>query len=212
MRLAVFDMDGVLVDTWSSWDYVHRALGTSAEEARHAFFLGEITYEEFVRRDVEAWLKRHPDLTVERVREILSTVPHMRGIGEMTSALREMGYTLVIVSGGIDLLAEMLAKRYGFEEYYANGFEIRDGEVIPRVRVPVPVKGDVMRDLIRRYRPGEIVAVGDSDVDVDMFQHAHLRIAFNPCSLELEDMADYVIHEKDLRLIVPLLQYVGSSI
>lgn len=211
MRLAVFDMDGVLVDTWSSWDYVHRALGTSAEDARHLFFLGEITYEEFVRRDVGAWLKRHPDLTVERVREILSTVPHMRGIEEMASALREMGYTLVIISGGIDMLAEMLTDRYGFAEYHANGFEIRGGEVIPRVRVPVPMKSDVMRDVIRRYKPEKIVAVGDSDVDMGLFQHADLRIAFNPCSVELEDMADHVVDDKDLRLIVPLLRDDGGS-
>ena len=42
IRLVVFDMDGVLVDAYSSWVLVHQHYGTQNEDSLRAFLQGEI--------------------------------------------------------------------------------------------------------------------------------------------------------------------------
>ena len=53
--------------------------------------------------------------------------------------------------------------------------------------------------------PAEVVAVGDSPGDIDMFRAAGHGVAFCPVNDETADAADVVIDVADMRLLVPLV-------
>ncbi|MBE3122801.1 MAG: hypothetical protein IMZ58_11440 [Thermoplasmata archaeon] len=57
IKLVFFDMDGVLLDTVSSWRYIHEHFGTTNERSIMPYLRGDIDYLEFMRRDVSLWKK-----------------------------------------------------------------------------------------------------------------------------------------------------------
>ena len=48
-------MDGVLLDTVSSWRYIHEHFGTTNKRSIIPYLRGDIDYLEFIRRDVSLW-------------------------------------------------------------------------------------------------------------------------------------------------------------
>src|SRR5512137_1631033 len=109
-RLVVFDMDGVLADIESSWVHVHRHFGVSNDHSLYAYLRGEIDDLEFIRRDIQLWRKANPDITANDIGEILADVPLMPGAAETVDGLRAKGHRTAIVSAGIDILAERIAR------------------------------------------------------------------------------------------------------
>ena len=120
--LVAFDMDGVLVDYESSWTWVHDHFGVKSEESIKAFVKGEIDDMEFMRRDIALWLGKRPDLCHVGHRRHTRTAADRGGNPETVDELRWQGIKTVIVSGGLDVVASKIAKRYGFDDWVANGF------------------------------------------------------------------------------------------
>ena len=74
IKLVVFDMDGVLTDTYSSWKYVHDFFNTSNDESVETYLKGEIDDMEFIRRDAALWKENGKAIKKEKLTEILSDV------------------------------------------------------------------------------------------------------------------------------------------
>ncbi|MEA2670608.1 MAG: haloacid dehalogenase-like hydrolase, partial [Chloroflexota bacterium] len=53
--------------------------------------------------------------------------------------------------------------------------------------------------------PAEVVAVGDSPGDIDMFRAAGLGVAFCPVNAATAAAADVIIDAPDMRRLVPLV-------
>ncbi|MGB2582333.1 MAG: HAD-IB family phosphatase [Thermoplasmata archaeon] len=206
-QLVVFDMDGVLADTESSWTYVHRHFGVNNDHSLRAYLDGEIDDWEFIRRDIDLWRKKDPALSMDSVRRILADVPTMNGAEEVVAELRRRGIRTAIVSAGIDLLAQRLAVELEIDMFFANGF-VADcagrltGEGVLNVRLAE--KGEKVRmvaDLLDIGRE-EVVSVGNSRFDTPMFDASEIGIAFCPIDDEVREKADVVVEEKDLRAIL----------
>ena len=120
-RLVVFDMDGVLADIQSSWVYVHEHFGVDNEHSLHAYLRGEIDDLEFIRRDIHLWKDMDPEVSVEKIRKVLASVPLMPGATQAVRQLRESGLKTAIVSAGIDLLAERIVGELDIDHQLANG-------------------------------------------------------------------------------------------
>jgi len=197
-------MDGVLINERSSWRLVHEALGTSNEDSFNAYMRGEIDDLEFMRRDIEMWLGKGITTSSE-VERILQRATLMNGFSECMERLRGSGSVLAIISGGLDLLAERIGAEGGFHHIFANGLAAdNDGNLTGEgvLRVPLMDKGSVLRSLIDRGEGlGPVVVVGDSIVDISMFEVCDLSIAFRPEAGEVFDAADRIITIPDLRLI-----------
>ncbi len=208
-KLVAFDMDGTLILGDSCWEVIHRHFGTRQAAKGHlrAWEAGEIDYMEFMRRDIALW---RPAPTLQGVREILSSYSFAPNVRTVVEEARRRGHQIAIVTGGLDLLADEVARDLGVAHVLANGLAADargrlTGEGILRVE---PTKKDA--NLLQLTRllgisPEECVAVGDSKHDAKFLELAGLGIAVGK-SAELARVADVVI--EDFGDLPQLLDYL----
>jgi len=198
-------MDGVLVRERSSWRIVHGVLGTSNEEAYELYMQGKIDDREFMRRDIALWRGADPGLSVADIGRMFSGVERTEGYLDALLAFKKAGFDLILISGGLDLLFSMIDKEGLFRKAYANGLMAdQDGRLTGEgiMRVPLRDKGGVLRKFLDECDGYDrTVAVGDSHVDVTMFDLCDLSIAFRPMDGTARERADIVIEEEDLRAV-----------
>ena len=126
----------------------------------------------------------------------------MSGFPESLSSFTEKGIDTLILSGGIDILADQLAREGGIGSVLANGieFDVRGlltGKGI--LRVPLRDKGSVLNRFIKERGPFyPVVSVGDSPVDITMFGVSDISIAFRPESREVAEVSTITIENGGL--------------
>ncbi len=185
VELVCFDMDGVLIDVGSSWVMVHKAFGVSNEASLRSYLNGEFDDREFIRRDAALWLRQKPKLRREDFERIFHEPPFMPGVERTVEALRAEGVECAIVSGGVDIMADNVARRLGIPRVAANGFVYdADGHITGDGVVRTPLN-DKALPLLRFSKELGIplertLAVGNSLPDVSMFDVAGRSIAFHP--------------------------------
>lgn len=206
-QLVVFDLDGVLVDVQSSWVWVHEYFGVDNRASLRDYVEGRIDDIEFMRRDIALWRSRKKELHISDIENILSTVPLMVGALETISTLKSAGLKTAIVSGGLELLARRVARETGIDMYVANGLKLdSDGYLMGEgdLKVKLKDKGESLKGLLdsANIRTENCVAVGNSFIDIGLFENSGLGIAFNPCDTQVRERADVVVESKDLRAIL----------
>ncbi len=210
-KLAVFDMDGVLTQAPSSWEFVHRELGVDNQNNLSLYRNGDLTYMEFLRSDVELWIEKMGTVPSKLIIDILGKVPLRAGITETMISLRRGGIETAIISGGIYWLAERIGKIGEFGEIHANKIKTNgNGEIIPDGTVMVdPKRKDlILQDLQKRIGVSEeeTFSVGDTLQDVALFRHSGYSIAFNPNEHSMTKNATVTLKGNDLRLVLEQIQ------
>ena len=202
-KFVAFDLDGVLVDTFSSWVWMHEHFNVNNDHSLYAYQRGEIDYKEFMKRDIELWLVKKKEMTISDVEEILSEVPLMKGAKEVVAELKKQGIKTAIISCGIEVLANRVAKELGIDFVVANGLEVDDnsrltGEGI--LSIELADKGEPLRRLMEEngIKREECVAIGNSYGDAGMFEVCGLGMAFNPQDEVVREKADVVVEGDDL--------------
>jgi phosphoserine phosphatase len=211
IELAIFDMDGVLTDIISSWKYIHDFFKTSNERSVDEYLRGRIDDMEFIRRDANLWKENGKPITKNKLAEILSDVPLMKGSQECISGLKENNIKTAIISAGLDILAKRVANDLGIDKILANGVKAdKQGRIngIGIVGVRLMYKDFALKKLAESQKiPFErIVSIGNSCLDIPMFETSGLSIAFNPDDECTRNAADIIIKEKDLSKILPYLE------
>ena len=208
-KLVAFDMDGTLVEEDSCWGVLHRHFGTQEGARRNlgAYERGEIDYPEFMRRDIVLW---KPVPTLEEVRRVL--IPHRLApnVERVVGEIRRRGYQTVVITGGLDLLAEEVVRKLGIRSVFSNGLAADEkGRLIGEgiFRVEPRFKHKVLAGLVDELGISlqQCVAVGDSKYDVNFLKHAGLGVAIGTDS-ELAGVADVVI--RDFEHFPHLLDYL----
>jgi phosphoserine phosphatase len=204
-------MDGVLTDTISSWKHIHDYFGTSNERSVDDYLKGKIDDMEFIRRDVSLWKENGKFITEDTLRNILIDVPLMKGAEKCISFLNKKNIVTVIISAGLDILAERVAKQLDINYVIANGVKTDKngrltGEGILKVRLMY--KDEAVRKFVKKHNIllENCTAVGNSCFDVPMFETCGMGIAFNPDDDCIRESADIVVEEKDLSRIIPALE------
>jgi phosphoserine phosphatase len=210
VELVCFDMDGVLIDVGSSWVMVHRHFGVQSEASLRAYLNGEFDDREFIRRDASLWLRLKPKLTRADFEEIFREPPFMPGVERTVETLRAEGVEMAIVSGGVDVMAENVARRLGIPRVSANGFVYDDEGHITGdgvVRTPLNDKAaPVVRFAKELGIPLErVLSIGNSLPDVSMFEAAGRSIAFHPEDDYTRQHATWTIEDGPLDQILPLV-------
>jgi len=212
IRMLFSDLDGTLVEEESSWRLVHRFLGTDhlAEKALEKFSRGEISYEEFVKHDLSLWPKKLPRSFFEYV---FSKVKIKQEARILFKKLKELGVKRVIVTSGLNVLAERVCRELEADECVSNEMIFEGGFFTGNVKINVDPskKGRVLEDICRKYSIplSETVAIGDTLYDKSMFQAAGFSILYAKKKAPLNTYGVcYVVNslEEATRLLIDLVE------
>ena len=208
--LVCFDMDGVLTVLRSSWCWIHQNFGVDNEAAYQAYLNGEIDEPEFMRRDIALWKGVKPDVKISDLVYFFQSMPLIGGIQETVACLRGNGIRCVIVSGGIDLAAKMIANEFGFDDYAADEIcSYSDGSLTGEGKMNVDLrdKGITVREFIKKYdtTAERTVSIGNSFTDISMFKSSGISIAFNPTDDYTSEAATYTVRTDNISDILDLI-------
>ncbi len=193
IKLICFDLDETLI-TKSSWKELSLALGISAEKDRELYNdykSGLFSYDEWNNKIIELYLK-HENSNRQSIIEILSRYTYNPGAREIIDYLKNKGYRLVLISGSIDLLVDMVAKELGIDYSKANNTFIfdQDGKLLG-----VHSPGDDVQAKLRHLESfcalididiKECACVADGDNDIEMFRKTGHGITFKGSDIENE--------------------------
>jgi len=205
IQLAVFDLDGTLTKIESIWQYLHIKLGTweTGRISAEKYWRGEITYEEWAEKDSMLW----KDVPVEKVISILREIPYVEGAIETFEELKRRGIWTGIVSAGISLLADRAKKELGADFAVANKLLYEEGKLTGKIRVKVSLKnkGEVIKEMAWMLGVDleSCAVVGDNVFDLP--DVVGLKIAFNPRSADVREIADIAIESGDLTDVLEYL-------
>ncbi|HUL31851.1 MAG TPA: HAD family phosphatase [Thermodesulfobacteriota bacterium] len=209
-KLAIFDLDGTLTRERSIWEYIHKQLKKwygFAEEYQKKFLTGEISYNRFCEMDAEVW----KGMKMKELLEIIKTVPFHSGVGELITHLKQKGLKLAMVSSGLSLLSNWVHERYGFDYSVSNDLLHEDGFLTGKVRIQVYYdrKAEWAEKILKQFRiePQEMIAIGDSKGDLDLFRMAGFSVAFNSSCRDLEKMANACVQSGNLADVIPKLPF-----
>jgi phosphoserine phosphatase len=207
-KLVVFDLDGTLTRERSIWEYIHKRLGKwygFAERYQSQFLAGKISYEEFCERDAQVW----KGMKVEELLEIVKTVPFHPGAEKLIAHLKQKGLKLSVVSSGLSILSNWVHQKYGFDYSVSNDLLHENGVLTGKVKIQVyyDQKAKWVKRILERFhvKPEEVIAIGDSIGDIDMFQMVGFSVAFNSSCKDLEKIANLCIPSQNLADIIPKL-------
>ena len=177
-QLAIFDLDGTLVDTLED-------LADSTNYIMQKFGYPERTIKEvrnFVGNGIRKLLERSApvgtpaeeiDRMFEQFKEYYGahcadkTKPY-DGIMELLDALKEQGIKLAVVSNKADYAVKALC-----EQYFSGIFDEAVGERVGIARKPAPdTVNEVLKSL--QIEKSQAVYIGDSEVDVQTAQNAEM--------------------------------------
>ncbi len=193
--LVAFDMDGTLLPINSSWEFVHKLLGTEeiASRYRRMYERGEIDYRRWAELDVSSWRDR--DFSI-----VLREVENLRPIEDAEEAVRrlkEEGFVVGLISSGLDVIAERLCNLLRMDFCRSAKLRIVNGRVLGILRELDPErKSEELTDVARRFGvPLRRVAfVGDGESDLSVFRmQIGKKIAFRPRSEVIMSLADHVV-------------------
>ncbi|OYT27407.1 MAG: phosphoserine phosphatase [Candidatus Altiarchaeales archaeon ex4484_96] len=206
-RLVAFDLDGVLVKGTGSWSEIHKVLGTDKISAGHGvdFQNGKISFDEWAKKDTELW----KGVELEKIKKILYKTRLMKGAGDTINALKSLNYDTIIISGGLQILADRIRDELGMDYAIANRLLFNNNQVCGiEQRVDFEGKGRILEKIIneKRIDKKDTVAVGDYINDIPLFKAAGFSVAFNPKDDRLLKYADAIILDEDLTKILPLLE------
>ncbi|MBC7081176.1 MAG: HAD-IB family phosphatase [Thermoplasmatales archaeon] len=202
--LIVFDMDGVFIEERSSWKVIHKKYGIKNDDIVEAYKKGEIDDEEFLNRDIERW--REKGIRKENIEKIFNSIDLTSGCRECIEYLNEIG-EIAIISGGIDTLAKRIAN-FGIKYVFANGIIYRENLPWKAIlNVPLMEKGKVLEKLIEKLgvEKENVIVIGDTKYDIDMFRRAGVKIAFNPTD-EIKNFANFVVEKRDLNELIKIFE------
>jgi len=180
-RLVVMDVDSTLI-TGEVIEMLAAHAGRADEVAgvTAAAMRGEIDFAASLHRRVAA-LAGLDAAVLDEVRREVRLTP---GARTLCRTLRELGFSIALVSGGFAEVVEPLGREVGATYVRANRLEIADGVLTGRVRGPI-VDRAAKADALREFAAAEglplsrTVAIGDGANDLEMIAAAGLGIAFN---------------------------------
>ena len=195
IKLVVFDMDGTIIEPRSSWAMIHEHFGTDNTEMLQLYIDHKISDKEFVKADIQLWNSKSDKPVDEKyINSILDKAKPRKGAEELITNLHKANVKTIILSGGIQFLADKWARKWNMDGALANELiDDKDGNLTAIIKSSGHNKGPVMEKMIEKYnlKKNEIAAIGDTMVDIPTFERAGLSVAVNTEDERVITKADY---------------------
>ena len=193
---VIFDLDGTLTKTPSPWRYVHERVGVWENTACHylqEWLSGEITYEEFCRRDTKLWSGR----AVDEIHSYLDEIEWNRHVPAVVERLVTARVPSVIISSGFKYVASKIQAQCGWDPLLIYANELVDG---PTVRINV--SGDFRSPISKKALAERALASVGSTMAA--------TLVVSDTTRDLEQLSDcgyklHVCEEDDLLLVTDFL-------
>lgn len=183
-KLAVLDLDGTITKPASSWEYFHRRLGTwdIGKDNLEKFLANKINYKEFARADAAPWA----GTDINKIQSIVEEIEYIEGVEKLIKYLRNKDMEVAIISGGLSVVADKVAKDFGIKHVFANDLN-HNGKVLNgKVSIKIDYNGKlkIYKKLLKKLKvkPYEVMTFGDSGGDVVLFENSGFSVAINPIS------------------------------
>ncbi|MFL2940134.1 MAG: HAD-IB family phosphatase [Candidatus Poseidoniales archaeon] len=195
IKLVVFDMDGTIIEPRSSWAMIHEHFGTDNTEMLQLYIDHKISDKEFVKADIQLWNSKSDKPVDEKyINSILDKAKPRKGAEELIANLHKANVKTIILSGGIQFLADKWARKWNMDGALANELiDDKNGNLTAIIKSSGHNKGPVMEKMIEKYNleKNEIAAIGDTMVDIPTFERAGLSVAVNTEDERVITKADY---------------------
>jgi phosphoserine phosphatase len=196
IKLVCFDVDETLVDG-TSWWMLTKALGCSLEKASDIFNQareGKISFREGERLFTKMF-KERGNATKEFIKNFFESINVKSEAKDLISYLKQKGYKIYLISGGIDMYVNSIARKLGVDGFYANSsLEFDDKGILQGIHYrenQKGVKAEQLQELIRKIGIdiNQTVFIGDSENDIDVFKISKHGIAVSTSNEELKKVA-----------------------
>jgi phosphoserine phosphatase len=193
IKLICFDLDETLIKK-NSWKNLGLSLGVSEEEDRrfyNEYKSNSISYDEWNDKILELYLK-HKDANRDSIIKTLSKYFYNEGAQEIVKYLKDKGYILVLISGSIDILVNMVALDLGIPYNKANNTFIFDEQNrligIHSGGNDVLAKAEHLESFCEMLNIDikECACIADGRNDVEMFRRTGHGITFKGSIIENE--------------------------
>lgn len=197
--ILAFDVDGVLLQSKSSWAIIHNYFGVNNSDTLNQYLENRITYEEFVRRDINLWLHKKRSIHMSDFIQISRNVLPNPNHEHLAKFLSDFKGKKIAISGGVDVIVNRIYDFFPLNEVYSNRLVFSNGYLVGGEALVEPSqKGKILR----KYE-GRKISIGDSSWDRDMFSNSDYSILFN--SEEDLDYVDIKIKSNDLAYLAKVL-------
>jgi phosphoserine phosphatase len=176
-RVAVLDICGTLAPE-DSWLALTRDMGGSVErhlKIFHDYRDGRITYKESKVRLIGLW-QATGRANRKEMRRIFAAWPVDTAAKPLIASLRTHGFLPVIITGAVDLYAEVVAEHLQVADWFANTPLVFDaaGELVG-YHYDLDQSGKKVRQLQafcaeRGFSPADAIAIGDGPNDMGLFE------------------------------------------
>ena len=208
--LVVLDVDSTLIEN-EVIELLASEAGSLAlvEDITLQAMNGELDFEASLRSRV-ATLRGLPESVFEDVAPAIAVTT---GVPEMVAGIHAAEGWATVVSGGFHEVLDPVAAQLGLDRWRANRLEIVDGVLTGGLVGPIidaQAKADTLREwaLELGVPLTQPVAVGDGANDLTMMALAGLSVGFD-AKAPVRDLANVLIDERDLSLVLPLLGLRG---
>lgn len=175
-KALVCDIDDTLADG-VSWYKITEALGASTQEHQtifESYLAGSITYQESKERLLGLWSARGR-ATKDNLSALFEDWQLREGAYELFAYARQRGWSTALITGSVDLFAEITARKLSVSNWYANTRLVwsQDGQLVDYdyEKEQSAVKLRQLNDFTAESHISinDCIVIGDGDNDMAMF-------------------------------------------
>ena len=212
-KLAAFDMDGTLVEG----RFVFALSGQLGLDGKVREIQADALKSNFEKTRMIACL--FAGLAKKDFESAIESIPLTKNCERAIPAIRDLGFTMGIISDSYTTAAGYLASRLGMDFVAANELDFEGGISTGKVNMPLGwekigcfcklsvCKRFHLETHARRLAVPikNTAAIGDSRGDVCMIKRAGIGIAIAPKDSEIEAVAQKIVREPDMMQVARLL-------
>ncbi|MFQ5920973.1 MAG: phosphoserine phosphatase SerB [Nitrososphaerales archaeon] len=202
--LVIFDVEGVLYDA-EYLPALAKLIGKEKEvmDITLSGIRGEIPWEEGLLKRIDVLR----GIDYEQALAMAVKMPLMNGAKEACQKLKKSGWRLLAVSGGFTIMTDRLKEELGLDHVVSNELIFKEGKLTGIDIMVNSNKVNAVAKIIRQWneKKEDTVAVVDGANDLNLFDIAGLKVAFNAQDV-VKERADVVIDEKDLNLLLGAIE------